>query len=486
MTTIAVRTRAALHRIDLRQVWGAVAVVLLTHVLVRSFSTGLLDLRVYLTGGAVWLSGGELYAPSFPGPAGLPFTYPPLAAAMFGALTWLPFPVVALLWTAGGIALFTAACHVAAQHSESSVPKAGFGLAALCLLLEPMRGTLDLGQVNLVLLGLVALDCLLPRTPWPRGLLIGIAAAIKLTPAIFVLFFLLRRRWRPALTAAVTFVACGALGWLLAPRDSQRFWFDAMLDPKRVGGLAYSANQSLRGLLFRIGVDESAWLVLCLAVLALTVLLVPRIRNELAAVVAVAAAGLLVSPVSWSHHWVWITPALLLLRGRTRLAAVALFAIGPHWLLPTAGDREHDWTWWQHIAGNTYVWLGIAFLITLLISKNANWSSHGSVQEDLDHRLDPRTRSAHAGDGGLLVARGHQRRDEHDSDPDPRASRRDSADRGERPAGPERGVGHADVRDGESRRHDRGSRVAEQRQRSRHDQGRREAEHDVHAEGSTT
>ena len=115
---------------------------------------------------------------------------------MFGALTWLPFPVAALLWTAWGIALFTAACHVAAQHSESSVPKCGFGLAALCLLLEPMRGTLDLGQGQPgPASGFVALDCLLPRTPWPRGLLIGIAAAIKLTPG--------DRRAAPPATAAV-------------------------------------------------------------------------------------------------------------------------------------------------------------------------------------------------------------------------------------------------------------------------------------------
>lgn len=470
MTTVFTRAQAALHRIDLRWIWGVVAGVLLASVVVRSFGSGLIDLRVYLTGGAVWLSGGDLYAPSLPGPTGLPFTYPPLAAALFGALTWLPLPVVALLWTAAGIVLFTAACNVAVRYSGSRLPKAGFGLAALCLLLEPMRSTLDLGQVNLILIGLVALDCLLPRTPWPRGLLVGIAAAIKLTPAIFVLFFLLRRRWRPALTAMGTFAACGALGWLLAPRESQRFWFDAMLDPKRVGGLAYTSNQSLRGLLFRIGISESVWLVLCLVVLALTIMMLPRVTNDLAAVVALAAAGYLISPVSWSHHWVWIGPALLLLHGGTRLAVTAVFAVGPHWLLPATGDREHDWTWWQHVVGNTYVWLGIALLISFLIGKNTDWSNHGFVQEDRDHRTGRRARSAHTGSGGVHVG---GKPGCCEPGLDLCTAHVDGAELGELPGRHERGdqavkpeapghcAVHAHVRDRESDRHQRGSHVAE-------------------------
>ncbi|MET9232072.1 glycosyltransferase 87 family protein [Lentzea sp. NPDC003310] len=338
-----------------RRLWAVVAGGLVAWVFVRSFGSGVLDLRVYLAGGEAWLAGTDLYTADFRGPNGLPFTYPPFAAMLFGGLAPLPLPLSALLFTAAGLALFTAACVVAS-------PRAGFGLAALCLLLEPLRGGADLGQINMVLIGLVALDCLLPRTPWPRGLLVGLAAALKLTPAIFVLFFLSRGRWRSALTAVATFAACGLTAWLLAPEQSKAFWFRAMLDPERVGGLAYSANQSLRGLLVRLGAPEPVWFAAVVVVLALTVVVVPRLRDDLTALVAVAAAGLLVSPVSWSHHWVWIAPALLLLHGRVRIAVAAVFAVGPHWLLPTAGDRELAWTWWQHLAGNTYVWLGLAFL----------------------------------------------------------------------------------------------------------------------------
>ncbi|HEX7306346.1 glycosyltransferase 87 family protein [Lentzea sp.] len=346
-------------RNDLRRVWAVVATGLLIWVCVRSFGSGLLDLRVYLVGGEVWRSGEGLYAPDFPGPRGLPFTYPPFAAVLFSGVSLLPLPVAAVLFTAAGIALFTAACHVAASRTSS--PNAGFGLAALCLLLEPLRGGTDLGQINMILIGLVALDCLLPRTPWPRGLLVGLAAAIKLTPAIFVLYFLSRRRWRPALTAIGTFTAAALTGWALAPAESARFWFHAVLDPQRVGGLAYTANQSLRGLLFRLGAPEPLWIALCLAVLVLTAFALRR-QHDLTALLVVAAAGLLISPVSWSHHWVWIAPALLVLHGWVRVAVTAVFAVGPHWLLPSAGDRELAWAWWQHLAGNSYVWLALGFL----------------------------------------------------------------------------------------------------------------------------
>ena len=331
-----------------RHLWTAVVAGLFVWVFFRSFGTGLLDLRVYLAGGEAWLAGTDLYTANFRGPSGLPFTYPPFAAMVFSVMKPLPVAAAALLFTAVGIGLFTAAART----------WAGFGLIGAFLLLEPLRITLDLGQINLVLLGLVAADCLLPRTIWPRGMLVGVAAAIKLTPAIFVLFFLCRGRWRPALTAVATFVACAAL----APGQAREFWLHAMLDPERVGGLAYSANQSLRGLLVRLGAPEPVWFAAAAAVLALTVVLLPRLRDDLTALVATAVAGLLISPVSWSHHWVWIAPALVLLKGRVRIAVAAVFAVGPHWLLPTAGDRELEWTWWQHLVGNTYVWLGLAFL----------------------------------------------------------------------------------------------------------------------------
>ncbi|MDT7785141.1 MAG: alpha,2-mannosyltransferase [Pseudonocardiales bacterium] len=379
MNTLATRTTAVLTRLDPRRLWAVVATGVLVWVCVRGFGSGLVDLRVYLTGGEAWRSGIDLYGTDFHGPAGLPFTYPPFAAMLFGGLSPLPLPVVAVLFTAAGIVLFTVACHLAAVQRRT-VPWAGFGLAAVALLLEPMRSGLDLGQINMILIGLVAADCLLPRTPWPRGMLIGLAAAIKLTPAIFVLYFLSRGRWRPALTAVATFAGAGLIGWVFAPSDSKEFWFHAMLDPSRVGGLPYSAHQSLHGLLIRLGAPDTAWMILSLAVLVLTVLLLPRL-DDLTALLAVAATGLLISPVSWSHHWLWIAPALLVLHGRVRLAVVGVFAVGPHWLLPTTANKELEWTWWQHLIGNSYVWLALAFLGWCAVQAKRHRSpGHGEVR----------------------------------------------------------------------------------------------------------
>ncbi|MGZ3148059.1 glycosyltransferase 87 family protein [Lentzea chajnantorensis] len=389
-------------RIDLRWVWAAVATGVLVWVAARVPHGGSLDLRVYLAGGEALWSGEGLYGPDFPGPRGLPFTYPPFAAALFGLLAPLRLVVAAVAWAAAGIVLFTLACQVAVSRAAApgTVPRAGFGLAAACLLLEPVRGGLDLGQVNLVLLGLVALDCLLPRTPWPRGLLVGLAAAVKLTPAVFVLFFLCRGRWRAVATAVAAFAGCAAVGWVLAPGESRRFWFDAVLDPQRVGGLAYTANQSLRGLLVRAQAPESLWVVLCAAVVAVLLLVLPRLRDDLTAVVAVAVTGLLVSPVSWSHHWAWVALAVPLLHGRVRVAVVLLFAAGVHWWLPKEADRELRWTWWQHLAGNAYVWLGLAFLgwclmRTRKLARTQEWRLPSAASTDAEE-------NGHAGQGNRV------------------------------------------------------------------------------------
>ncbi|TWP43382.1 DUF2029 domain-containing protein [Lentzea tibetensis] len=352
--------------------WLFVVAAVTAIVLIR-YGSGLLDLRVYQVGGEQWLNDKPLYLDGFPGPLGLPFTYPPFAAILFSAVALLPWGLTVALWTIAGLLLFSSACLAAAWHIPQRTIVIGLGVASGCLVLEPVRQSLELGQINLVLIGLVALDCLLPRTPWPRGMLIGIAAAIKLTPAIFILFFLPRRQWQPAVTAVLTFVGCAVIGWALAPKDTAQFWLHSMLDPGRVGGLAYTGNQSLKGLLFRLGIDKPLWALLCLAVVALTWFVVARTRrdgDELAALLAVATAGLLVSPVSWSHHWVWIGPALILLYAHARKAlipAAIVFAIGPHWLLPNTGDQELRWSWWQHVVGNSYVWLGLALLVFLFV-----------------------------------------------------------------------------------------------------------------------
>ena len=71
---------------------------------------------------------------------------------------------------------------------------------------------------------LVIADCVPRRTPWPRGLLLGLGIALKLTPAVFLLYFLLRRDNRAALTALASFAGATLVGFALAWSDSWEYW----------------------------------------------------------------------------------------------------------------------------------------------------------------------------------------------------------------------------------------------------------------------
>jgi alpha-1,2-mannosyltransferase len=243
---------------------------------------------------------------------------------------------------------------------------------AVGLAFEPVRTTLMFGQVNLVLMGMVAVDCLLPRTRYPRGLLIGVAAAVKLTPAFFVVFFLVRRQYRAAVTVVVTFAGMTGIGMLLAPADSVTYWRTTIFAATRIGDATYSMNQSLRGGLSRLGLTSTVpWLVLVVAVLVLAWFGARRAREPVDALLVVATAGLLVSPVSWTHHWVWIVPAVALgavrAYGRVRPTVVlaltsAVFLVG-HQFLPHGRGRELEWTWWQQVVGDSYLLAALAFLV---------------------------------------------------------------------------------------------------------------------------
>ncbi|GAB1512638.1 glycosyltransferase 87 family protein [Actinophytocola sp. KF-1] len=345
--------------------WAAgVAAVTLTVLLIDATVPGsLIDLDVYRAGGAAWLHGVPLYTDAFP--SWLPFTYPPVAAVLFSVPAMLPLPVAAAVLTVAGLAALTVTVLLAAPLRIRG-PLAAMAVVGVCVF-EPVRTTLLFGQVNLVLMGLVAVDCLMPRTRHPRGLLVGVAAAVKLTPAIFVLFFLARRQYAAAVTTVVTFAAVTGAGMLLAPADSVTYWHTTIFDPDRIGGAMFVTNQSLRGALSRLGLPDGLWFALVAAVLAAAWRGARRATEPVVALLLVAAAGLLASPVSWSHHWVWVVPALAVLAGRAAVPTAAVFTVG-HRFLPHARGREAEWTWWQHVVGNTYLLAAVAFLACCLHS----------------------------------------------------------------------------------------------------------------------
>jgi alpha-1,2-mannosyltransferase len=282
-----------------------------------------IDLDVYRIGCTVWWHGGNLYGHLPPTLAGvrLPFTYPPVAAVLLAPLALLPMAVAGTVLSVVTIALTAVVIRLFLRRLTTSGGswRAVAWLLPAALLLEPVRNTLGYGQINVVLMAMVSADCLarpgrLAGGPgWPRGALVGLAAAVKLTPAAFVLFFLLRRDYRAARTAALSFAVATAAGFLLARADSVRYWTGVIAATGRFGNGAYPANQSIQAVLIRAGTGPGSpagaalWLAVCAVVL---VLAWHGMRHAVAAgqdawALAVNAfAALLISPVSWSHHWV--------------------------------------------------------------------------------------------------------------------------------------------------------------------------------------
>ncbi|MGO4203058.1 glycosyltransferase 87 family protein [Rhodococcus sp. TAF43] len=350
-----------------------------------------IDLDVYRLGGSVFAAGGPLYGsmPPTQSGIGLPFTYPPLAAVVFSPMSAISLEAAGVVLTALSlVALFATLVLTLASigiSPRSTLVWTALAAAAAALTLEPVYSTLDYGQVNILLMVFVAADCLLKKTPWPRGMLIGFVAAVKLTPAVFVLFFLLRKDFRAAVTTGLSFVGFGAIGFVVARADSWQYWTDTLLDSGRIGGPAYPANQSITGVLARLGLDPSVrsvlWLLLSAAALVLAGVAMWRAFAAGAAALALfvnALLGLLVSPVSWSHHWVWVAPLLLLVGveayrrrslvlGAGVVASGAIFVIAPHWRLGHGRWEGTGWPVWDQFLASSYVWWAIAVIAAVAV-----------------------------------------------------------------------------------------------------------------------
>jgi alpha-1,2-mannosyltransferase len=298
-----------------------------------------LDFSVYWYGGTILNEAGQppsdLYQGNVDWAGGpqLPFTYPPFAALLFGVLARLPQPTALMLFNTAGaiVAVWVAVRGVrywtAKADWRTTFRSAGNGWAAAVLVLAvlnlgPWRETLAFGQINILLMGLMAADLLARNPRWTRGVpgsgfLVGVAAGIKLTPLVFGLYFLVRRDWRGLLNMGAGFASTVLLGWLVRPAESLQFWLQILPDTSRIGGAGYVDNLSLKGALLHFGVPETSvtlpWLALSLVVVALAAGIIKTASDQGARVVAISTTALtmlLISPVSWSHHWVWVAAVL--------------------------------------------------------------------------------------------------------------------------------------------------------------------------------
>ncbi|MFF0573348.1 glycosyltransferase 87 family protein [Streptosporangium saharense] len=307
----------------------------------------LVDLDVYRTGGRELLEGRPVYDFVTPAPQLLPFTYPPIAAMLATPLAMMSWPLAQWVWTA--LILLTLAVTVRYAFRPALERLGGWRVPLLlalltvaCAYLMPIRDQFRFGQVDILLVALCLADCVARRPPWPRGVLIGLATAVKLTPGVFLIYLLLtgfgpgaRKEQRDAfLMAAFTAALLTVLPFLVIPSDAADFWFGALLDPERLGANAATTNQSVRGMLIRLYLPDQLTSLLWLALVA--VIAWYGFRHARRAMLdghpttAVALVGLmavLLSPVAWIHHLAWVVVVLGALVGdgrdpvRVRVAA---------------------------------------------------------------------------------------------------------------------------------------------------------------------
>ncbi|MGI5452200.1 glycosyltransferase 87 family protein [Streptomyces sp. CA-249302] len=329
------------------------------------------DLRVYYGAVNTWMHhGGRLYDYQVPGTT-YGFTYPPFAAVSMLPMTLVGLHTAIALALLLNLAALALVLHYLTEGAWRRYGWYGCALGACVLaLFEPLRDTLSFGQVNLLLLALVLTDAWLLRTGRERwaGVGIGLAVAIKLTPAVFIGLLLVARRWRAAAVATAVTGAATGLAAVVAPDASRFYWTEALWDTNRVGRLDYVSNQSLQGILARLGItDRPVW---ALAVLLVLGVWAWRSGRAVAAgdwAAAFALTGLtacLVSPITWVHHLVWLLPsfAVLIRTGHPRVAGT----------LYTVLCTSVVWLWFHDASGidgflgsNIYAWITLGLLLWL-------------------------------------------------------------------------------------------------------------------------
>jgi alpha-1,2-mannosyltransferase len=404
----------------------------------ESYTLYPVDLDVYRDGGLIARHLSPPYDPSLGSPlydwpasnTALNFTYTPFAALFFAMVSFIPWSVLPRLSVVVNIAALVAAIWftVGALDYRGRVRLGATLLGSAAVFwIEPVMRTLYLGQINLLLMALIIWDLTQPDTDKSRrwkGAVTGFAAGVKLVPLIFIPYLLLTRKFRQAAMACGAFVCTVILGFLILPRDSIDWWFHTLfIQDGRTGFVGWGGNQSLRGLLTRFAGSMNAatapWVVISVLVVVLGLVaaaMIERAGHRMLGLLMVALTGLLVSPISWDHHWVWIAPGvvvaghyavrawqagdkraawacgalgvgLLLLFApwpgflwHRAITGAGSFTFGLIWAAPnspvtlymTGGDQpyfqEYHWRFLQLAAGNAYILGGLALFALLVIT----------------------------------------------------------------------------------------------------------------------
>lgn len=273
-----------------------------------------LDLEIYLDGGKRVLNHTPLYDGDINVEHGLPFTYPPFSGWVFSWLARADYDTVAVIWYAlTALSMFAIILMVFNTYrfelSIGSVTVAGL-LTLATMTLEPVHSNMYFGQINIFLMLLVCLDFLLPEGKRLPGIGTGLAAGLKLTPALFGVIFLFQRRWWAAAGSFLTFVVTVVIGNVTVV-DGASYWTGTFKDSTRIGDHTHPAAQSLKSVLVRVYDQDSTvvWAMLVGLMLAvMCVVLWWCVQRDLVAL-SVAVVGIVacvISPFSWTHHYVWL------------------------------------------------------------------------------------------------------------------------------------------------------------------------------------
>jgi alpha-1,2-mannosyltransferase len=357
------------------------------------------DLVVYRTGGSALLHHRSLYT-VVGGRDHLHFTYPPFAAVVVAPLAAVPLAVAKLLLSVLSAGCLFVCVRVVIRRLGDGARSTALGWVPLALAvaiwLEPVRATIDFGQINLLLMALVVVDVLVISNERRSGFLVGIAAAVKLTPLAFVPYLFLIGRRRAALNAVGAFIASGLIGEAADPSASRTYWgHHLFLQAHRVGRVENASNQSVRGILARLlrTTQVPAWWVVVafLVFVAGTAaaVFVDRRTSPVWALTIMAITTLLVSPISWSHHWVWcavMLPVCVDLVRRRRswqagLVAVVVmvpFASGLVFWAPHTGHQELQDSGPEQLLSATYVLAGVILAVALTVTARSSPRQNGA------------------------------------------------------------------------------------------------------------
>lgn len=343
-----------------RVVVGALALIVLAPVFIRALTMDgrFIDIDVYIGAADTVLRGGDLY--SFATDEGFHFNYPPFAALFLLPLGMLPKGLVYGAWSASVLPLLAltvvaAGAPAASAWAERRGISRRTALLVMVLVLAwtvPVWKNIGYGQIGMLLTAMVAVDCLWLREKRWHGVLIGLAAAVKLTPLVFVLYLIVTRRWRAVFVSMATFVLAQVTAAVLLPGASWTYWTDTIFAGGRFGSNTLG-NRSVQGMLERTSLGDGAQLALLVPiVLALVVLGMLRARTAyrsgryVAGMAIVGCVSIAVSPISWSHHLTWILLAVLALARPGLLKAAIPLVIVLMLDTPGLGQGIHDAVGW--------------------------------------------------------------------------------------------------------------------------------------------